>query len=68
MAHFVSAAESGSVLGRIEGTELALACQSHFEVDSRKKWIADNGTTNMFIGDSRNLFKLKPTPVCTECV
>ena len=68
MARFVSAGESGSVLGRIEETGLALASQSHLEVDGRNKWIADSGTTNMFIGDSRNLFNLKPTPVGRECV
>ena len=63
MACFVSAGESGSVLGRVEGMRLVLFSQSHLDVDGRNRWIAHNGTTNMFTGDSKNLFNLKPTPV-----
>ena len=68
MAYFVSAGESGSVVCRVEGTELVLASQSHLEVDGREKWIADNGAINMLTGDSRRLLNLKPAPFGREYV
>ena len=68
MACFVSAGESGLVLGRVEGMRLVLASQGHLEIDGRNRWIAHNGTTNMFTGDSKNFFILKPTPVGRECM
>ena len=62
----MSAGKSGSVLGRLEGTGLALASQSNLEVDGREKLIADNGVTNMVTEDSRNVFNLKPASVGRE--
>lgn len=63
MAHFVSVGESGSILGRVEGTGLVLVIQSYLKVDGRDKWIVDNEATHMFTGDSRNLLNLKPAPL-----
>ena len=63
MAHFVSVGESGSILGRVEGTGLVLVVQSYLKVDGRDKWIVDNEATHMFTGDSRNLLNLKPAPL-----
>ena len=65
MEVFVSASEFSSGLGRIEGTGLTLAGQSHS--DGRDKCITDNGVINMFTGDSRNLFNLKFAPFGREC-
>ena len=64
----MSAGDSGLVLGGVVATGLALTDQSHLEVDGGEKWIADNGTTNMFTGDSRILFNLKPAHIGRECV
>ena len=68
MACFVSARESGSVLDRVEGMRSVLTSQSHLEVDGKNKRITHNNTTNMFTGDSNNLFNWKPYCRGRECV
>ena len=50
MARFVSVGESGSGLGKVEGTGSVLASQNSLEVDGRDKWIVDNGAIDMFTG------------------
>ena len=68
MTRFVSAGGSGLDLGRVEGKGLALASQSHLEVDGIEKRNTVNESTNMFTGKSRNLFNQKPAHVGRECV
>ena len=63
MARFVWVDESGSVLGRVEGTGLVLASQNPLGVDGRDMWIVDSVAIDMFTGDSRNLLNVKPAPL-----
>ena len=63
MARFVCVGESGSVLGRVEGTGFVLASQNPLEVDGRDMWIVDTEAIDMFTGGSRNLLNVKPAPL-----
>ena len=67
MARFVSADESGSVLGRVERTELALAARVTWRLTVERSESRLTGPPT-YSPETRNLFDLKPALVGRDCV